>query len=126
MPSQSKKIFFFMAGCSSLLLGLVGIFLPLLPTVPFILLSAFCFSKSSNKIHQWMLQHPYMGPLILSWRRDGIIPLKVKYWACTLIIISFSSTLILVKHHWLLRVTLITTAISLIIFICSRPHQVKS
>lgn len=50
-----KKVFFVSLGCISLALGVVGIVLPVLPTVPFFLLTAFCFAKSSERLHSWFL-----------------------------------------------------------------------
>ena len=50
-----KKVFFVALGCLSLALGVVGIVLPILPTVPFFLLTAFCFAKSSERLHSWFL-----------------------------------------------------------------------
>ena len=54
-PRTMKKVFFVAIGCISLALGVVGIILPILPTVPFFLLTAFCFAKSSERLHSWFL-----------------------------------------------------------------------
>jgi uncharacterized membrane protein YbaN (DUF454 family) len=60
--------FWLLLGVVSLLLGLLGLVLPLLPTVSFILLSAYCFSRSSSRLHVWLVQHPRFGPMIADWR----------------------------------------------------------
>ena len=65
-------------GFTSLGLGLLGILLPLLPTTPFVLLAAFAFADSSEKMHQWLLDHNVFGPLIDDWRRYGSIRRSAK------------------------------------------------
>lgn len=66
------------AGMASLGLGIAGIVLPVLPTTPFILLAAFCFSRSSPRLHDWLTGHAMFGPLIANWRERGAIALPVK------------------------------------------------
>lgn len=67
-----------LAGALALATGIVGIFLPLLPTTPFVLLAAFCFSRGSARIEAWLLAHPRFGPAIRAWRRHRAIPLPAK------------------------------------------------
>ncbi|RHZ99781.1 DUF454 domain-containing protein [Cereibacter sphaeroides] len=69
------------AGLAALGLGVLGIFLPLLPTVPFLLLAAFCFARSSESLHSWLVHHPVLGPPIRDWERSGAISLKGKQMA---------------------------------------------
>ena len=49
-------------------LAMIGVILPLLPTVPFLLLAAFCFARSSDRFHRWLVEHPTLGPPIRDWR----------------------------------------------------------
>ena len=70
-----------MAGAASLGTGFVGIFVPLLPTTPFVLLAAFCFSRGSQRCETWLLQHPRFGPMVRDWRADRAIPLRAKQLA---------------------------------------------
>lgn len=58
-----KRILLLTAGSICLLLGGIGVFLPLLPTTPFVLLAAICFSYSNDKAYQWLLKKPYLWPL---------------------------------------------------------------
>jgi len=75
------RIFWFLIGGSSLGLGTLGIFLPLLPTVPFYLLAAYSFSKSSTKIHNWLLNHKVFGPDIRNWNENRTIHRRAKLMA---------------------------------------------
>lgn len=70
---SAARAFFLSAGLFSLALGLIGAALPLLPTVPFLLLAAYCFARSSERLHRWLVEHPRLGPPILAWSRHGVI-----------------------------------------------------
>ena len=89
-------------GWFSIAAGVVGIFLPIMPTVPFLLLAAVCFSKSSARFHSWLIEHKHLGPLVRDFLLSGAIPMKAKIAALTMIWISFPLTaLLLVKILWL-------------------------
>lgn len=77
-----------LAGFASLVLGVIGIFLPLLPTTPFVLLAAFCFSRGSARLEAWMLGHPRLGPLIRDWRATRAVPLRAKQFASVMMAAS--------------------------------------
>lgn len=72
-------------GLISLSLGVIGIFLPLLPTTPFLLLSAFLFAKSSDKLYNWLLNHKILGRIITNFRDNKSIPLKTKILSITVL-----------------------------------------
>lgn len=59
-------------------LGVAGIALPLLPTTPFLLLAALCFSRGSKRMHHWLVNHPTLGPPIINWQTNRTITRKIK------------------------------------------------
>lgn len=79
------KILLVIAGILSLALGIIGIFVPLLPTTPFLLLSAACFAKSSAKLHYWLLNNKVFGAYIKNYIEGKGIQLKIKIYALVLL-----------------------------------------
>jgi len=59
---------------------------PLLPTTPFVLLSAFCFSRGCVRCENWLLAHPRLGPLVRDWRAERAVPLRAKQWASVMMV----------------------------------------
>ena len=72
--SPVVRAFFFAAGVLSLALGVVGVFLPVLPTAPLVLLAAACFARSYRPFHEWMLGHRLFGPALRHWQEHRTIP----------------------------------------------------
>ncbi|QPF74734.1 DUF454 domain-containing protein [Roseateles sp. DAIF2] len=88
MTQSLLRLLWLLAGFASLLLGVIGIFLPLLPTTPFVLLAAFCFSKGSARCEAWLLNHPRLGPMIRDWRATRAVPLRAKQIASVMMAAS--------------------------------------
>ncbi len=76
-----QRVLWLVAGWLALLLGVVGAFLPLLPTTPFVLLAAFCFSRGSARWEHWLIHHPRLGPMVRDWRATRAVPLRAKQLA---------------------------------------------
>lgn len=97
-----KRHFFFVSGWLSLVLGAIGAFLPLLPTVPFVILAAFCFARSSPRLEAWLVGHPHFGHHIVAWRTHGAISRKGKIAATIAFIASVIAALIFAPWPWML------------------------
>ena len=72
------------AGLLALGFGLIGVVLPGLPTTPFVLLAAACFAKASPRLHRWLTQHRYLGPMVRDWEAHRSLPLRVKWIAISM------------------------------------------
>ena len=83
-------------------LGLLGAFLPLLPTVPFILLAAFCFARSNPRWERWLVEHRHFGPHIEAWRSRGAISRKGKVAASLAFAASALLSLLFLPMPWAL------------------------
>jgi uncharacterized membrane protein YbaN (DUF454 family) len=76
--SSMRRTAFLALGYLMVVLGFLGIFLPVLPTTPFLILAAGCFARSSPRLERWLLDHPRFGPLLRDWRERGAIPRRAK------------------------------------------------
>ena len=96
MGDPIKRIALIFVGWTCVVLGLIGIVLPVLPTTPFLLLAATCFAKSSKRFHYWLLNSPLFGPIIRDWQEKRYIKKKVKVWALFVIVVTFSISIYVV------------------------------
>ena len=120
MVSHAKRIVLILVGVVSLALGALGVFLPLLPTTPFVLVSAFAFANSSERLHQWLLDHNVFGPLIANWRNHGAISRRTKIVSlASMVAIIVISLLLAVPTHVIVIQAVVLTASAL--FIVTRP-----
>jgi uncharacterized membrane protein YbaN (DUF454 family) len=83
-------------------LGLVGVFLPLLPTTPFVLLAAACFAQSSERMHRWILANETFGPMVRDWEQNRCVSCRVKVIAIASMVVvgGFSIFLALDTMAW--------------------------
>jgi uncharacterized membrane protein YbaN (DUF454 family) len=80
--SRGVRTGYLIAGLALTALGIIGAFLPLMPTTIFLILAAGCFGRSSPRLEAWLLNHPRFGPSVRAWRANGAIPRKAKVFAC--------------------------------------------
>lgn len=107
-------------GLMSLALGVIGLFLPILPTVPFMLLAAVCFANASERLHGWLLSHRVFGPPIRDWNQHGAISRNAKWLATASFVGSIGITALLGFSAVILAVQAICL-IGVAIFIWTRP-----
>jgi uncharacterized membrane protein YbaN (DUF454 family) len=89
-----------------LALGTAGIFLPVLPTTPFILLAAACFTRSSERWHRWLLANRTFGPMVRNWEENRCVNCRVKWIAIvTMVLVGALSVLVLLEDNLLRAVT---------------------
>lgn len=113
------KMILTIVGLISLALGITGIFLPVLPTTPFLLLSAALFLKSNKGLYDWLLDHPRLGTYIRNFMEYKAIPLRIKILSVSMVWMTLSYYAIFVAEHWLFRVFFIVLAIGITIHILS-------
>jgi uncharacterized membrane protein YbaN (DUF454 family) len=89
------------AGAFSLVLGAIGILLPLLPTTPFVLLASACFLRGSPRFHQWLLRNKHLGSILIEWQLHRSISAKVRIKGLMFILASFAFSIYMVPNIWL-------------------------
>ena len=117
------RLLFLFGGTISFSLGFIGIFLPLLPTTPFILLAAYCFSKGSPQLHLWLLRSKPFGELIRNWENYGVIRPRAKALSVILLVGTLSYPLLFLNLGLVVKTSASLVAISVIAFILSRPSS---
>lgn len=120
-----KKISFLLLGHLCLVLGILGAFLPVLPTTPFLLLAAFLYSQSSPKLHNWILSHKYMGPSLRDWHERGVIGIKSKIIATLMILLVLFLRFPSLNLNIGILFFATSILIGVLVFIWSRPSSVE-
>jgi len=119
-----KYTFWSVLGMLFVALGLFGVFLPLLPTTPFMLLAAYCFSKGSPRLHNWLLAHPIFGELIINWQQYGVIAKRAKWFASIAMLFCMLGIQFLTIHLGL-KIVVFIIMVFVMGFILSRPSSKK-
>jgi len=112
---------YFVLGMVFLVVGIVGVVLPLIPTTGPVLLAAFFFARSSDRFHDWLINHPRLGPLIANFRAGRRIPLSTKVWALTAMTAAFGFGIIFIATTWIARAVVIAVAIWAIGYVARLP-----
>jgi hypothetical protein len=94
------------AGTLCVALGVIGIFVPGLPTTPFLLLAAACYARASERFYLWLLRNPALGPTIRDWRRHRSIPYRTKIVAIALMTTTIGVSIALLARYPLAQVVL--------------------
>ena len=119
MPNRFIRLVLIVVGTFFVGLGILGIFLPLLPTTPFLLLAAACYGGSSTRFYNWLLGNRWFGSYIKSYKEEKKIPLKAKFLSLTLLWITIAFSVISVAESVYIRAILILIAVGVTIHILS-------
>jgi uncharacterized membrane protein YbaN (DUF454 family) len=112
-------------GTLFLVVGIVGVFVPVLPTTPFLLLSTACYARSSRRFYNWLMNHPAFGPLIVEWRTYRSIPWRIKMFAIATMTLTFGASIVFfIKDGWL-QLALAFFGLTLAIWLYRIPSRDK-
>ncbi|MBR5477347.1 MAG: YbaN family protein [Bacteroidaceae bacterium] len=113
------KILLAILGSVSLALGIMGVFLPVLPTTPFLLLSAALYMRSSQRLYDWLMLHKHLGPYIKNFREHKALPLRVKVVSVTMVWATLLYCAIFVAKEWWMSAVFVAIAIGVTVHIIS-------
>ncbi len=113
------NIFLTILGLIALGLGILGAFLPVLPTTPFLLLAAALFLRGNRNLYDWLLNHPKLGPYITNFLKHKSIPLRIKVISVAMLWATLLFCAIFVADHWAMRTFFIAIAAGVTIHILS-------
>lgn len=114
------RSFLFALGCLSVALGVLGVFLPLLPTTPFMLLAAACFARSSKRFYCWITSHHKYGPMIADYLAGKGLPVRAKYMAVSLLWLSILVGVFWVDFIWA-KLAMLLTAVGVTAYLWRLP-----
>ena len=100
-------------------LGVIGIFLPLLPTTPFLLAAAWCYARSSERYYKWLISNKWFGKYIKNYREGNGIPLRAKIAAISILWLTISLSIIFIVSNLYIRIIMISIAVTVTIYIIS-------
>ena len=109
------KSLWLIGGTACLGLGIAGIFLPILPTTPFLLLAAFCYGRGSRRFYDWLVQRSALGGYIRPYLEGRGIPLSQKVWTLVFLWLSIGLSIAFVVDAWSLRALLLVIAVGVTI-----------
>ena len=119
--NKITRFLLIIAGSVSLVLGVLGIFLPLLPTTPFLLLAAYCFGKSSDRVHSWLINNKWFGSYIKNYQAGRGIPAHSKITAILSMWLLLAASAIWVTELLIVRVVLFIIGTGVTIHLLRMP-----
>ena len=121
--SRSKFVrgLFWTLGAFFLVLGVIGIIIPVLPTTPFLLVTAACWARASPRFYHWLMNHHIVGPYLRAWRHERRIPRHAKFAAFAMITISISFAIVYVVPLLVGKIVLGLIGISVMLYISRFP-----
>jgi len=117
MPEKLKRRLLIAAGTISTAIGIAGIFVPILPTTPFLLLAAACYLRSSQRFYNWLLNARFIGAYVRNYLQGKGMPWKVKIITILLLWITITCSIIFVVQGLIIRAILLIIAIGVSVHI---------
>lgn len=111
------------AGSLALVLGIVGLFVPLLPTTPFILLAAACYLRAWPRAYRWLRANRYLGPFCRTREEGRVVPRRLKVMAIVVTLVSFGATIVFALTGTVARVILGVIGLAICVWIASQPER---
>jgi uncharacterized membrane protein YbaN (DUF454 family) len=121
--SLTVRVVLVAAGTLCVGLGIVGLFMPVLPTTPFLLLAAACYARASSRFYNWLLNNRTFGPTIREWRRYRSIPYRTKLTAIALMAVTLTSSIVFFVRSPALRVALAVLGVLLAVWMYRIPSR---
>lgn len=118
----SRSLFWLLGGIF-LTLGTIGLFAPVLPTTPFILLTAACWAKASPRLHYWLRNHHYFGEIVRNWEERRAVPRRAKRLAYTMMTLSCLFLFHQFPDRWLMGVIISCICLATGIWLSRLPNQ---
>ena len=126
MRQKTQNLLLLSLGWVFVALGFIGVLLPIMPTTPFLIVAAACFSRGSPRLHSWLLNQKHVGPALRSWEEHRVISPKSKALSTALIAFSLSWPIIFVPVDAWVKISLATIGVAVIAFILTRKSYPES
>ena len=123
MRDSIKKGILVASGTFFLVLGIIGIFIPLLPTTPFLLLAAACYIRGSKKFYNWLIKNKWFGKYIKNYQEGRGVPLKVKIISIVVLWLTIIFSTIIIVSNIIIQIILFVIAISVTLHIITIKTQ---
>lgn len=121
--SRAVRLFFVLLGTLFVLLGGIGLVMPVLPTTPFLLVAAACYARASTRFYNALLNNASFGPLIVEWRRHRSIPWRVKISAIVLMSATLASSIVFFVEYPPLKIALTVLGMLLAVWLYRIPSR---
>ncbi len=121
--SPTVRAVLVVAGTGCVALGVLGLFLPVLPTTPFLLVAAACYARASGRFYNWLLNNGTFGPTIREWRRYRSIPFRIKLTAIVMMSLTLSSSIVFFVRNPYLKAALAMLGVALAVWLYRIPSR---
>lgn len=111
LESRTLRILLIIVGTLSVILGVIGIFVPVLPTTPFLLLAAILYARSSKRFYNWLMTNRFFGSYIKNYREKKGVPLKIKIFTIVILWVTISISALIFVSNIFIRIGLFTIAV---------------